>query len=104
MTELEMLTKQAKELGIKLDANETIADLQAKIKAKGAKPRALKSAPKKPDAVTFRAHFRKSDSDGKFTMDVTASNIGEVHAAVRKAHQNDKVSVFIDKVKVLGGE
>lgn len=50
----------------------------------------------------FRAHFRKSSDNERHTMDVEAKDIGDVHDAVRKAHQTDDVRVFIDKVKVIG--
>jgi hypothetical protein len=60
--------------------------------------------PKTPAAklTKFRAHYRKSSDNARHTMDVEAKDIGEVHEAVRTAHQTDEVRVFIDKVKVLG--
>lgn len=64
-----------------------------------------RSKPKsRPKLTEFRAYFRVSNSNERFTVVVNAKDIGDVHKAVRKEHQTDDINVFIDKVKVLGEE
>jgi hypothetical protein len=61
-SKLDKLTKEAKKLGIELDANETIADLEAKIALKKSKPK--KEAPRRKPVK--RINFtRRADREAK---------------------------------------
>lgn len=83
--------------------DDTIKTKHTNINTGDAQPPVETSPAKvKPKLTKFRAHFRKSSDNERRTMDVEAKDIGDVHDAVRKAHQTDEVRVFIDKVKVLG--
>jgi hypothetical protein len=66
-SKLEKLTKQAEKLGIELDANETIADLEAKIALRKTKPEEKKEQPKpKRGRVIKRINFtRRVDREAK---------------------------------------
>lgn len=102
-TRKEILTAKATAKGIPLDSDETIADLEAKLKAhEGGWP--AKAA---PDGKTaFRVHYRTSLNAAKAHHDCHADDVGGAHescrAAVAEAHGED-VRVFIDKVKVRSG-
>ena len=63
-SKLEKLKKQAEKLGIELDANETIADLEAKIAVKKSKPIIKKEAPRRKPVK--RINFtRRVDREAK---------------------------------------
>ncbi len=63
-SKLEKLTKQAEKLGIELDANETIADLEAKIAFHKSKPMKKKEASRRQPVKNIN-FTRRIDREAK---------------------------------------
>ena len=66
-SKLEKLRKQAEKLGIKLDSNETIADLEAKIGMRKVEPKKEKEQPKptRGRVITNINFTRRVDREAK---------------------------------------
>ena len=62
---LDKLKKESKKLGIELDANETIADLEAKIAVKKTKPEKKEAMPVRRQPVKHINFTRRIDREAK---------------------------------------
>jgi hypothetical protein len=63
-SKLDKLTKEAKKLGIELDANETISDLEAKIAMNKRKPEKQKDSPRRQPVKNIN-FTRRIDREAK---------------------------------------